>query len=85
MSLVKNLNNLVRKKSFTKEKTSGAHDVLCCLLHILVFTHTHTHCACVCVCALWTESGESSGKALYPRLILIYVKAMAHWRDCTID
>ena len=41
-------------------------------------------CVCVCVCGLWTESRGSSGAALYPRLILIYVKAMAHWRACTI-
>lgn len=70
--------------------------MVCCLLNTPVFTHREHCCfpACVyilcvssvyvsaCVC---TESSGSSGAALYPRLILIYVKAMAHWRACTMD
>lgn len=43
-------------------------------------------CPCARMCALvWAESRESSGKAPYPRLILIYVKAMAHCSACTMD
>lgn len=60
-------------------------------LYTLVFTHRKHCCFQVCVdiscvlCALWTERSWSSGAALYPRLILMYVKAMAHWRTCTMD
>lgn len=46
-------------------------------------------CMNVCVCVhVWdckNESSDSSERALFLRLILIYVKAMAHWRVCTMD
>lgn len=53
---------------------------VCVYVHCVFLVHL-----CQCVCAMWTQSSGSSGVALYPRLILIYVKAMAHWRACTVD
>lgn len=69
--------------------------MVCCLLYTPVFTHAE-HCCfpacvyivcplCMCMSGLWTESSRSTGATLYPWLILIYVKAMAHWGVCTMD